>query len=67
MDFNHLGYFVVETMRVELMSKSISAGVSPSAVNGLVFRILGRPLTGCRFIYPVESSGYQEITEGFPV
>ena len=47
------GRVVVEMARVELASESISTGISPSAVNDLVFRVGGRPLTGCRLRYLV--------------
>lgn len=46
-------FILVEMMGVEPMSESISTGISPSAVNDLVFRIGGRPLTGCRVRYLV--------------
>ena len=46
-------FHMVEVMGVEPMSESISTGISPSAVNDLVFRIGGRPLTGCRLRYLV--------------
>ena len=46
-------FILVEMMGVEPMSESISTGISPSAVNDLVFRVGGRPLTGCRLRYLV--------------
>ena len=58
---------MVEMARVELASKSISAGISPSAVNDLKFRFSGRPLTGCRSGYPVSPLKYREIPQSFPV
>ena len=45
--------FMVEVARVELASESISKGLSPSAVNVLVFRLDQRPLTGYGLGYPV--------------
>ena len=42
--------FMVEMARVELASKSISAGTSPSAVNDLKIRLGRRPLTSFSFI-----------------
>ena len=58
---------MVEMRRVELLSESISAGISPSAVNDLKFRFSGRPLTGCRSGYPVSPLKYREIPQSFPV
>ena len=57
---------MVETARVELASKSISPGFSPSAVNDLVFRIHGRPLTSFRIIYPVRPCAYGSPHKGSP-
>ena len=54
--FDFEGYFTpskVEVARVELASESISTGISPSAVNVLVFRLDQRPLTGYGLGYPV--------------
>ena len=58
---------VVEVVGVEPTSESISAGISPSAVNDLKFRFSGRPLTGCRSGYPVSPLKYREIPQRFPV
>ena len=58
---------VVEMVGVEPTSESISAGISPSAVNDLKFRFSGRPLTGCRSGYPVSPLKYREIPQSFPV
>ena len=58
---------VVEMVGVEPTSESISAGISPSAVNDLKFRFSGRPLTGCRSGYPVSPLKYREILQSFPV
>jgi len=58
---------VVEVVGVEPTSESISAGISPSAVNDLKFRFSGRPLTGCRSGYPVSPLKYREIPQSFPV
>lgn len=44
---------MVEMARVELASESISAELSPSAVNVLKFRFDLRPLTGSNRRYPV--------------
>ena len=58
---------MVEMVGVEPTSESISAGISPSAVNVLKFRFSGRPLTGCRSGYPVSPLKYREIPQSFPV
>ena len=58
---------MVEMVGVEPTSESISAGISPSAVNVLEFRFFGRPLTDFRSGYPVSPLQYRELMQGFPV
>ena len=45
--------FLVEVVGVEPTSESISTGLSPSAVNVLLFRLFQRPLTGYGISYLV--------------
>ena len=58
---------VVEMARVELASKSISTGLSPSAVDDLVFRFSNRPSTGYQIGYLVVPREYRELLTSFPV
>ena len=58
---------MVEMVGVEPTSESISAGISPSAVNVLEFRFFGRPLTDFRSGYPVSPLQYRELPQSFPV
>ena len=58
---------MVEMVGVEPTSESISAGISPSAVNVFEFRFFGRPLTDFRSGYPVSPLRYRELPQSFPV
>ena len=58
---------VVEMARVELASKSISTGLSPSAVDDLVVRFSGRPSTSYQIGYLVVPHEYRELLTSFPV
>ena len=58
---------MVEMRRIELLSESISKGLSPSAVNVLKLRLDKRPLTGYCLSYPVSPLWYRELPQSFPV
>ena len=58
---------MVEMARVELASKSISTGLSPSAVDDLVFRFSNRPSAGYQIGYLVVPREYRELLTSFPV
>ena len=58
---------MVEMARVELASESISAKLSPSAVNVFLLRFSQRPLTDTSLSYPVVPLCYRELAQSFPV
>ena len=58
---------MVEVARIELASESISAELSPSAVNDLKFRFGRRPLTDSSLSYPVVPLRYRALAQSFPV